>query len=205
LGGVSELSCLALDKTGRLYVGRLFLISRLCTDGSIDATFDQNSGVDSHVRGIAIQADGKLLIGGEFTAVNRIPTERVARLNHDGSIDGSFKANCGHAIVSVAVDSRGRILIAGDFLSVNGSSRTRIARLSGDPDLLLREPTRNGERFEFSIASMVGKSYTVEFRDSLSEGSVWTSLANLEGDGSRKPVIDKNASSNARFYRLRID
>ncbi|MGI9241823.1 MAG: delta-60 repeat domain-containing protein, partial [Verrucomicrobiales bacterium] len=38
------------------------------------------AGGDSEIRSLALQADGRLLIGGEFTSVNGIRREQIARL-----------------------------------------------------------------------------------------------------------------------------
>src|SRR5215203_5918117 len=57
----------------------------------IDRTFTPQ--IDGWVRAIALQRDGKILLGGQFTNVNGIARPRLARLNSDGSLDESFSAN----------------------------------------------------------------------------------------------------------------
>lgn len=44
---------------------------------------------------IAVQPDGKLMIGGDFTQFNGVTRNRVARLNSDGSLDTSFDPGLG--------------------------------------------------------------------------------------------------------------
>ena len=53
--------------------------------GSLDTSFLNGlSGANWYVRSMALQSDGKVVIGGDFTAVNGVPRGRVARLNSDG-------------------------------------------------------------------------------------------------------------------------
>lgn len=59
-------------------------IVRLDTDGSVDATFTTGSGVNlGDVYALAIQNDGKLLIGGDFNAYNGTTRDGIARLENE--------------------------------------------------------------------------------------------------------------------------
>ena len=62
-------------------------IARLNADGSLDTTFNPGMGASDVVRAVAIQSDGRVLIGGSFTNVNGVALNRIARLNGDGSVD----------------------------------------------------------------------------------------------------------------------
>ncbi len=114
-------------------------IARLNTDGSLDTSFDPGLGVNGVVRSVALQSDGKVVIGGEFTRVNGVNRYNVARLNVDGSLDESFESGTGSdgIIWSVAVTetpSR-KIFVGGEFLDFNGSYRGNIAALNEDGSL----------------------------------------------------------------------
>src|SRR5438034_8681485 len=71
--------------------------------GDVDLSFDPGSGVNGAVSLIAVQPDGKVIIGGGFTAVKGLVRHGMARLNADGSGDSSFNreegANGGSSIV----------------------------------------------------------------------------------------------------------
>ncbi|MCL4181642.1 MAG: immunoglobulin domain-containing protein [Verrucomicrobia bacterium] len=109
---------------------------RLNLDGSEDSSFRITPGVDGGlglVRCIALQTDGKILIGGEFI----LPPRGLARLNPDGSTDSSFQppnlpAWDEEGVHAVAVLSDGRILIGGDFGGVLGGLPSTLARLNAD-------------------------------------------------------------------------
>ena len=65
-------------------------IARLETDGRLDQTLDL-SIVGSYVVATAVQPDGKILIGGDFTSVLGVARNNIARLNTDGTLDTGFQ------------------------------------------------------------------------------------------------------------------
>lgn len=78
-------------------------------------------------------AGGKILMGGDFTAVQGSTYGRLARLNADGTVDTSFvnPAFSGGDVQCVLKLSDGRILVGGNFTS----PRTRLAVLNEDGSL----------------------------------------------------------------------
>ena len=83
---------------------------------------------------MAVQPDGRILIGGTFTMVAGYTENRIARLNPDGTIDTSFISSGGanNAVSSLAVQNDGRIVMVGAFSMVGTQFRDRIARLLPD-------------------------------------------------------------------------
>jgi uncharacterized delta-60 repeat protein len=108
-------------------------IARLNGDGSVDTNFDLNWGANDTIRAIVIQIDGRILIGGDFTNVNGVALNHVARLNTGGTLDTNFVANVGAGVNStvqaIAVQADNRIVLAGQFTQDNGITRNRITRL----------------------------------------------------------------------------
>jgi uncharacterized delta-60 repeat protein len=115
--------------------------------GTLDTSFNYgvDKGADSNVQALALQPDGKVLIGGSFTSYNRdiYASDRILRLNADGSLDTSFN-NYGVAttgtddfVFSIAVQPDGKILIGGRFTSYNGDANASdcVARLNTDGSL----------------------------------------------------------------------
>ena len=94
-------------------------IARLNSDGSPDSGFMAN--VDGNVYSLAVQADGKILVGGEFSEVNGQFCTNLARLNPNGSLDNGFSATGGVGWVrSLAVQVDGKILVgAGGIWRLN--------------------------------------------------------------------------------------
>ncbi len=129
----------ALAPNGGPSVTRGYLV-RLNTDGTLDAAF--NPRPDDYVSAIAVQSDGKILVGGQFTAFSpnggaNIPRNKIARLNPDGSVDPVFDPNADSRVQTVAVQPNGKILLGGFFSTLapfGGASVTRsgFARLNTD-------------------------------------------------------------------------
>ncbi len=112
-------------------------IARLNTDGTLDGTLDPDGGADSWVHCVALQPDGKILIGGIFSAYNGTPRARIARLNADGSLDTTFDPGAGadNTVSAILPLPDGTVLISGSFNTFNGVPRYRIARLLTDGSL----------------------------------------------------------------------
>ena len=114
-------------------------ILRVNSDGSLDTAFNPNTGAGStDVLGIAVQTDGKILVGGDFTTINGTARNGVARLNSDGTLDTGFNPGtglAGGAALSFGMQTDGKVLLAGQFITVNGSSRSGVARVNGDGSL----------------------------------------------------------------------
>src|SRR5438874_716980 len=103
-----------------------------------DDGFDPNA--NGPVRAFAVQADGRIVIGGGFTTVGGLPRTNLARLNPDGSVDTNFMAStlitwcgsCQDVVWSIALQADAKIIVVGEFNQVNGQPRTGVARLYPD-------------------------------------------------------------------------
>src|SRR5437867_4474729 len=94
--------------------------------------FDPNA--NGLIRVAVVQADGKILIGGDFTSLSPnggapVTRNRIARLNPDGTLDTAFNPNANGVVISTAVQADGKILAGGAFTSIGGQPRNYIARL----------------------------------------------------------------------------
>ncbi|MGZ5566021.1 MAG: Calx-beta domain-containing protein [Limisphaerales bacterium] len=144
VGGVDgTIFAMAQQADGKLIVGGDFSLfngvphghlARLNPDGSLDATFNPDTGANGSVRAIVVQPDGKIVIGGLFISVNGTAFSHVARLNADGNVDPTFNVGVGanDSVLSLALDSQGRILVAGEFTLASGVTRYRLTRLASD-------------------------------------------------------------------------
>lgn len=123
-----------------------FAIARLNTNGSLDTTFGTAGiiqvgfGGKESARSVAVQADGKILVGGHSTADGGEMV--LTRLLPEGKIDTSFGADgrvfhgsasssSGHGIELL---SGGKILVAATEIYAKGQ-RFSILRLNGDGTL----------------------------------------------------------------------
>jgi uncharacterized delta-60 repeat protein len=109
-------------------------IARFERDGRPDRTLNLDmvgsSTAGGSVLAIAVQADGKILIGGVFTSVLGVPRVNIARLNSDGTLDTNFNPDIfGGRVDAIAVQADGKIVVGGYFSYIGGQVRTGIARL----------------------------------------------------------------------------
>ena len=110
-------------------------IARLNADGSLDATFNADLGNNGNSSpALAIQSDGKILIGGGFLQVNGVNRSVLARLNTDGSLDTNFGFTTGQGgnVNAISLQPNGKIIAAGNFNGIFGSVRRNIVRLNPD-------------------------------------------------------------------------
>ena len=80
----------------------------------------------SVVGSIAVQRDGKILLGGVFTQVLGVPRNGIARLNPDGTLDDTFNANLDdhRYITAMALQADGKILASGNLGDLSGTWRS---------------------------------------------------------------------------------
>ncbi len=139
-GGSASVFALALQPDGRVIALGSFTsfngtprqrLARLNSNGSLDTSFDPGAGPSDTADVLILQPDGKALIAGIFASYDGIPRARLARLNHDGSLDTSFGSGAGpsDAVNGLALQSDGRLVVGGAFLAYDGAVRTRLARV----------------------------------------------------------------------------
>ena len=112
-------------------------IARLHADGRLDSTFTPGTGASGIVRSVALQPDGKIIIGGLFTSYNGVTVNRIARLNSDGTLDQTFNmgSGCNGTVRSITLQPDGKIMLGGDFTTYNAITRNFVLRLFSDGSL----------------------------------------------------------------------
>jgi uncharacterized delta-60 repeat protein len=198
----------ALQPDGKIIIGGQFIsynaigrtrIARLNADGSLDATFDPASGANNDISVIALQPDGKILIGGNFTTYNGTTRNRIARLNADGSLDATFDPGTGanNLVSAITLQSDGKILIGGNLTTYNGITRNRIARLNAngslDTDFNSATGANNGVTaivIQSDGKIMIGGNFTTY------NGSIRNRIARLNADGTLDTFFNLGTGAN---------
>jgi uncharacterized delta-60 repeat protein len=193
-------------------------IARLNPDGTLDTSFNPNA--NSEVTSIAVQADGKILIGGFFStlspnggaAVTRI---RMARLNTNGTVDASFNPKANGEIRSIVVQAGGKILIGGDFTTLTPNvgaavTRKRIARLNPNGTLDASfDPSATGGTVFSIVLQADGKILIGGFFTSLSPNggapATRNRIARLNANGTVDASFNPNANSDVRSIAVQAD
>ena len=179
--------------------------------GLLDPAFDPASGVGALVYSVAVQSDGRILMGGRFTTVNGVGRTNLARLNRDGSLDTTFDLGAGigsglsAAVNAVAVDPQGRILVGGDFTDAGGLARTNLVCLnpngSVDPNFFA------GAGTDFAVNSVVvqsdGNVLLAGFFARVS-GTERNAIARLYADGTLDTGFDPGTGADAVIYSVAL-
>jgi len=132
-------------------------VTRLGLDGTRDPEFSTAGSVGGAVTCAALQADGRILIGGTFGRVRDLDQRAIARLKADGTVDPSFRPSLtgpdGFEVSVIRVESEGGIVLGGNFRRVAGVPRQGIARLH--PDGSLDEGFEPGQGVEDSFGRVL--------------------------------------------------
>ena len=140
-GTNSTVAAIIEQPDGKILIGGSFTtyngiscnrLVRINSNGNIDSTFNIGTGFASNVSTIALQSDGKIIVGGTFTLFNGNSAAYIVRLNSNGSIDTSFNMSTGgfnNFVNTIQIQSDGSILAGGNFTSYKGTTVNRIARL----------------------------------------------------------------------------
>jgi uncharacterized delta-60 repeat protein len=181
-------------------------IQRFNTDLSVDTTFDAGTATNSDIYAMALQPDGKIVIGGGFTTYNGVARRRIARLNTDGSLDTSFVIGTGFSasVWGIAVQEDGKILCGGDFTSYSGTQRNRIARLNSNGSL--------DTTFNNSFDSTVYQIKLQEDGKSIIAGSFLSGgtqalgrICRLNTDGTLDDTVFFGGGFNSDVFSIDID
>lgn len=207
-GPNNVVNCTALQSDGKVIIGGGFNslsgatpnhIARLNDDGSIDTTFDPGTGADNDVKTTAIQADGKIIIGGHFTSVNGTAIGHIARLNADGSLDASYGLGAGADgyVQAVALQADGKIIVGGGFTNYNGMGHNRIARLNADGSLDASFLSGAGaDGYVEAIALQADGKIIIGGAFTSYDGAGRNHLARLNADGSLDTSFDPGSGAD---------
>src|SRR5262249_30244166 len=150
--------------TTRNFIGRL----NADATGALDTGF--NPGADNTVDAVAVQADGKILVGGGFTmlgggGMGTATRNRIGRLNAGGTLDRSFDPGANGVVQAIAVQTDGKILVGGGVTRLGSGTRNKIGRLNADGTLDMSvNPGANNTVFAIAVQAdgktLVGGFFT---------------------------------------------
>lgn len=105
-------------------------VARFTPDGSYDTKFQVGGSVGYSV--LAVQSDGKVIIGGSFSSIAGLGTKNVVRVTDKGVLDSSFSASITGTVLIAKVLKNGKVAIGGTFSYVNDVSKSYFAVLNAD-------------------------------------------------------------------------
>ena len=124
-----------------------------------------NGGFDSYIRAIALQPDGKILVGGNFNNYNNSFSGKIIRLNSDGSIDQGFTYSneFNGTVRAIAVQKDGKIVVGGDFSYYYDFYCPQIVRLNTDgtpdPTFVMGDGFDGDQVFTINIESILNTPF----------------------------------------------
>jgi uncharacterized delta-60 repeat protein len=193
---------------------------RLNTNGSVDTSFNIGTGFDAPVLSVALQSDGKLIVGGKFKNYQGVSQNYLVRLNSDGSKDSSFNIGTGFGslytigdVQSIVIQPDGKIIVGGKFSYFQGANQGYIIRLNSDGS---KDSSFDiGSGFGSSVSSIAvqkdgkiivgGSFYSYQGYQSVrlirlnSDGSIDTKVAATGSDGSSASVTSINLQSDGQI------
>lgn len=214
-GSQREVNALALQADGGIVIAGRFLgvsgqtrryLARLHPDGTLDTGFSPDPGGRTpYVNSMALQPDGKILLGGYFTEMNEQPRSFIARLHADGTLDTAFDVDLNNTVDSLALQPDGKILIGGNFTRVNGETRSHLARL--DPDGTLDDEFNPAPGGNFTsiftlvaIALQADGKVLVGGQFTTIDGQARRLVARLNPDGTPDDQFDSGATGGPSAY-----
>jgi uncharacterized delta-60 repeat protein len=186
-------------------------IARLNADGTIDNTFNSGTSANDIIRAAALQDDGKIVIGGDFTEYNGTPVRKLARLNADGSLDNTFNVGGGpdNVVYAIALQKVGegnyKVIAGGTFNKVNGASASKIVRLNSDGNI------DNSFGIDTGFDNMVRTIYLQKDGRILVggdfkayRGAAYNHIIRLEDNGSVDNTFNTGAGADNKVYAIKV-
>ena len=72
------------------------------------------------------------------------------------------------------------------------------------PEFTIANPTLVGQAFSVPVSSVLGSTYTLQYKNSFRDAE-WTVAQALPGTGGTITLTDGMAMNSARFYRVRVE
>ncbi|MCB1124888.1 MAG: hypothetical protein KDM81_00220 [Verrucomicrobiae bacterium] len=176
--------------------------------GWIDFECNPGRGADASVLAVAVQADGKILLGGEFVRVDGILLNHLARLHPDGYLDSFLTPGEGTdgPIHAITVQLDGRILLGGDFTEFRGEAASCIVRLNADGTHDTDFDPAGGASGVVRVIRLASDGTLVLGGDfQYVAGTVQRHVARLNPDGSPVPGFSADVGGRVRDIAIQPD
>jgi uncharacterized delta-60 repeat protein len=219
-GANDFINALLLQSDGKVLVGggftnisnltNSFGIARLQTNGLVDATFTPNLDFVAFgsVFSIALQSNGKIFIGGNFSSVGGVSRPSFARLNADGTLDSGFVPDAPNsAVTAIGLQSSGDIILAGGMAVTDshGNIQFGVARLHGDPTSSSPHPLLAIRFTSINTVLVSWPSPSAGFnlqQNTNLDTANWIAPSESVTDNGTQRFIIVNPPTGNRYYRL---
>lgn len=222
-GLMNEIDTAVLQPDGKILIAGRFTaadgvprsrIARLQADGSLDPRFDPGTGIGGWnsnrgvpVAVIALQDDGRILLGGDFGTYNGVARPNLARLNPDGSLDESFVPDVppSRPVAALAKAPDGKLDVGYWADTVSSSASGQVLRLhaNGSRDTSFASTTFLDSMLT-AIAGQSDGKVLVAGRLAGASGSAHRGVARLNADGSLDAAFDAGSLTESIWAPMSV-
>lgn len=185
-GANDRVTTIVLPGEGRILIGGYFTefdatnrgrVAGLSSSGALDTSYATGIGADGNVLTMAVQNDGKVLIGGVFSQYDTVACGRIARLDPVGGLDGTFNAGVGAdgEVSAIALQEDGNLLVGGDFDNFNTTAQPFLTRF-GNGAAVQTLTVVDGTRLSWTRSGPGPKAIPIGFEVSTDNGVSWSLL-----------------------------
>jgi len=135
-------------------------ITRLNSNGTLDATFAEVPIPNGSISSLSIQTDNKILVGGSFGGYGN-GSLYLAKINSTGNLDTTFIDELGttpgpnNSVLSIAAQSDGKLIIGGTFTNYLGNFRGKMARINTNGTLDTTFAGIGGSQFDNTVNTVI--------------------------------------------------
>jgi len=166
--------------------------------------------LSGEITAVAVDARGRLLLGGTFANLSGTTGGNLVRFLPNGTIDASFNPRPNGAVAAIVVQPDTRILVVGSFTTVSDTARNRIARIDDNGSLdVTYDPSANAAISSLVLQpdgkAVVGGAFT-SFTPNLTSTAVPRSyLARVNENGTIDTNYNPSPNSNVNALVLQTD
>lgn len=142
-----------------------------------------NPGADNSILALAVQTDGKIIMGGYFTNLAGGAANYIGRVNLNASLDTNFVASADGLVTCLAIQPDGKVVVGGTFANLDGQACNGLGRLNADGTLdTTFSPSPDG--FVQCLAVQADGTIVVGGGFTMLNGQACAHLGRLNSDGS---------------------
>jgi uncharacterized delta-60 repeat protein len=183
-------------------------IARINTNGTLDTYFDPGDGPNGRVSRLVIQADGKIVVAGNFNRFGDVSVGYIARLHTNGTLDSTFTGAADDRIFRLTATGA-NLNIYGSFRFVNGSARGGVAILDVNGGLTgsYAKVTNGNDKpsYVYAVATQADGKVLVGGDFTGVRGKFHHGLARLNPDGSLDTTVNSGVDGYVRSIALQAD
>lgn len=179
-------------------------------DGSLRSSFAPAVRLTGEISVVAVQADGKILLGGSFNNPAGTTGNNLVRISADGVLDTSFSPSPDNAVAALAVQSDGKILVGGSFTKITGAERSYFARLNPNGTLDSTFDPKASERVNAIVVQsdgkiVIGGAFVTLQTNGATATTARTYLARLESTGALDTAYNPTPNATVSALLLQAD